>query len=234
MNMSHDFIKKAFSNIYVQIFLSIILTTLSSIIYISRSQFVPKSVSIIGISFITFGLFWLIIFLLRYFINQNITIWLLFPFLIFTSVGFPFLLEQLSLLDFILFIGINLGISLLLAGIHWKLFGLIIPGSILIGTSPGLYFAWENTSANNALEQTAIMLVGIAFGWGVITIASRTLTKKFVWWPLIPGGILAVVGWGLYIAGNPGSAVSFIGNTGSIGLIIFGIYILLMRRSFHQ
>jgi hypothetical protein len=43
-----------------------------------------------------------------------------------------------------------------------------------------------------------------------------------------------MVGWGLYIGGNPGNALSFIGNTGSIGLIVFGIYLLLMRRGFHQ
>jgi hypothetical protein len=76
------------------------------------------------------------------------------------------------------------------------------------------------------------MLVWFALGWGLITIASRILTSRFIWWPLIPGGLLAVVGWGLYIGGDPGNALSFIGNTGSIGLIIFGIYLLLLRRSF--
>ena len=146
----------------------------------------------------------------------------------------PFLLGEMHLLDFILYIGIGIGICFLLAGLIWKLIGFIIPGSLLVGLAPGLYFAWENTSLNNPLEQTGIMLVGFAFGWGLITVTSRTLTRKFVWWPLIPGGILAVVGWGLYIAGNPESAIGFIGNTGSVGLIIFGIYILLMRRSFHQ
>jgi len=144
------------------------------------------------------------------------------------------MLNEMNFLDFFLFIGVGVGVCLLIAGVYWKLMGLIIPGALLLGTAPGLYFAWEDSNASNALEQTGILLVGIAFGWGLITIASRTLTKQFVWWPLIPGGIIAVVGWGLFIAGNPESAVSFIGNTGSIGLIIFGIYILLMRRSFHQ
>jgi hypothetical protein len=60
----------------------------------------------------------------------------------------------------------------------------------------------------------------------------RVASEKFVWWPLIPGGLLAVVGWGLYIGGDPGNALAFIGNTGSIGLIIFGVYLLLLRRSF--
>ncbi|MDX9849143.1 MAG: hypothetical protein RBT01_01425 [Anaerolineaceae bacterium] len=144
------------------------------------------------------------------------------------------MIGKIHLLDFLLYIGTGVGVSLLLAGIYWKLIGLIIPGALLVGVAPGLYFAWENTNTANPLEQTGIMLVAFAFGWGLITVTSRTLTRKIVWWPLIPGGILAVVGWGLFIAGNPESAIGFIGNTGSVGLIIFGIYILLMRRSFHQ
>jgi len=74
------------------------------------------------------------------------------------------------------------------------------------------------------------MLVIFAIGWGLIVLFARMLTEKFIWWPLIPGGVLAVVGWGLYIGGNPANAANFVANTGSIGLIIFGLYLLLMRR----
>jgi hypothetical protein len=227
-------IKKISKNVVFQIILSVLLAALTTFLYLILSEFTFTTLTILGLSFIAFGLIWGIHFLINYISNQKPVIWLLFPFFIFTSIGLPFLLQEINLLDFFLFIGIDIGISLLIAGIYWKLLGLIIPGALLVGLAPGLYFAWENTNANNPLEQIGIMLVGFAFGWGLITVASRTLTKKIVWWPLIPGGILAVVGWGLYIAGNPESAIGFIGNTGSVGLIIFGIYILLMRRSFHQ
>ena len=159
---------------------------------------------------------------------------ILFASIVLSSTGIPFLTDQLNLLDFFLYIGLGIGLLFLIVGINQKLLGWLIPGSILFGIMPGLYFAWEDTNATNALEQTGVMLVWFALGWGLITILSRAITRNFVWWPLIPGGILAVVGWGLFIAGNPGSAIGFIGNTGSIGLIIFGIYILLMRRSFHK
>ena len=216
------------------ILLSIILTASCLIIYLLRTSFNPTTISILGLSFIFFGLFCLVFYIFSFiWIKKNYILFLLF-FIISTSLGYPFLINEVNFLDFFFYTGLGVGISLLISGIHWKLFGLIIPGAIIIGITPGLYFAWENTSGTNPLEQTGIMLVWFAFGWGLITIFSRTLTKNFVWWPLIPGGILAVVGWGLYIAGNPESAVVFIGNTGSIGLIIFGIYILLMRRSFHQ
>ena len=74
------------------------------------------------------------------------------------------------------------------------------------------------------------MLVILAIGWGLITVFSRVITDKFTWWPLIPAGILAMTGWGLYIGGNPDNALGFIGNTGSIVLIILGIYLLLLRH----
>lgn len=229
-----NWIKRISINVVFQIFLSVLLATLTSFLYLIISEFEPTTFSILGISFITFGLIWGFLFIINYFLKPKPVVWLLFPFFIFTSIGIPFLLQEINLLDFFLFIGVDIGICLLIAGIYWKLLGLIIPGALLVGIAPGLYFAWENTNANNPLEQIGIMLVGFAFGWGLITVSSRTLTKKIVWWPLIPGGILAVVGWGLYTAGNPESAIGFIGNTGSVGLIIFGIYILLMRRSFHQ
>jgi hypothetical protein len=226
--------KRIFHNGIVQIIISVLLAALTSFLYLMISEFTPSTFSILGISFISFGLIWGFLFIIIYLSKQIPVVWLLFPFFIFTSIGLPFLLQEINLLDFFLYIGVDIGICLLIAGIYWKLFGLIIPGALLVGIAPGLYFAWENTTANNPLEQIGIMLVGFAFGWGLITVTSRTLTKKIIWWPLIPGGILAVVGWGLYIAGNPESAIGFIGNTGSVGLIIFGIYILLMRRSFHQ
>ncbi|HAL65410.1 MAG TPA: hypothetical protein DCP10_07595 [Bacteroidales bacterium] len=214
--------------------LSICFSVLILYILFRYFPFKNEAIYILGFSFFSVGLINFLVFSTSLFLGQENYIFFLFLSIIFTSTGIPFLISQLNLLDFLFYIGIGVGLILIISGIYWKLFGLLIPGSIIIGVMPGLYFAWENTNATNALEQTAVMLVWFAFGWGLITILSRMLTKNFVWWPLIPGGILAVVGWGLFIAGNPKSAIGFIGNTGSIGLIIFGIYILLMRQSFNK
>lgn len=225
---------KFLKNLLFQIGLSIIFAAISAYLYFIFKNFDINLLTVIGISLIALSFFWLYLYIFITLIKQIIHIWLIFPFIVIFSIGIPFLMEDLNFLNFVLFVGLSIGICLLIAGIYWKLFGLVIPGALLLGIPPGLYFAWERTSSTNPLEQTGIMLVGFAFGWGLITVSSRALTKNFIWWPLIPGGILAVVGWGLFIAGNPESAVSFIGNTGSVGLIIFGIYLLLMRRSFHQ
>lgn len=150
------------------------------------------------------------------------------------AVGVCFLNSSHRIVDFALYIAAGLGIAFLIWGTLTRLFGLIIPGSILIGVGPGIYMAWGDLGRPNGLAQTGIMLVWFSLGWALITIFSRVIHEGFVWWPLIPGGILAMVGCGLYIGGNPSGAASFISNTGAIGLIIFGIYLMLIRRGIHN
>ncbi|MHB0989328.1 MAG: hypothetical protein ACYC3P_11800 [Bellilinea sp.] len=160
--------------------------------------------------------------------------WALVPAGIIFSTGIAFLLSNLRAIDFVLWVVSGIGIVLLVWGVYWRLFGLIIPGSLMITTGPGIYLAWGSSMGLNPLAKTGIMLAIFAIGWALIILFSRVVTSKFVWWPLIPTGILAMVGWGLYIAGDPKNATSFIANTGSIGLIIFGIYLLLLRKGIHR
>lgn len=136
--------------------------------------------------------------------------------------------------DVVLFMALGIGLPLLLWGVSSRLFGLIIPGSLLVGIGPGIFLSWGIPREPNWLVQVGIMLVWFALGWLLITLFSRMLFHRFVWWPLIPGGILAVVGWGLYIGGDPDNAAGFISNTGAIGLMIFGLYLLLMRKGIHN
>ncbi|MEW6651300.1 MAG: hypothetical protein AB1453_14080 [Chloroflexota bacterium] len=160
--------------------------------------------------------------------------WALIPGGILLSIGLCFIISRLRVVDFVLYITLGVGIVLLGWGVFWRLFGLIIPGSLLLTIGPGIYYAWGTDLAANALSKTGMMIAIFALGWGFIILFSRVVTTKFIWWPLIPGGVLAVVGWGLYVGGDPGNAVSFIANTGSIGLIIFGLYLLLLRKSLHH
>ncbi|HVN53449.1 MAG TPA: hypothetical protein VMT46_03890 [Anaerolineaceae bacterium] len=189
----------------------------------------------IGLSLMAFALGWVAITLAAAYSANKVILWPLVPGGIIGSIGACFLFSPLRLVDFCLYVGTCLGLVFLLWGLHDHLFGLIIPGSLLVGLGPGVYLAWgKSTLEPNSLARVGILLVSFAFSWGLITVFSRVITEKFIWWPLIPGGVLAMVGWGLYIGGNPGNAVSFIGNTGSIGLIIFGLYLLLWRKGIQK
>ena len=188
----------------------------------------------IGASVLGLALGFAAITVILYWVLRKFAWWPLIPAVTIGTVGFTLLYTRASFFDFILYVLTGLGLVLLAVGItkHW--IGLIIPGCLLIGIGPGVSIAWGVGSVTNSLAQTGVMLVWFAFGWGLITLFSRVVIEKFVWWPLIPGGIIAMVGWGLYIGGNPGNAVAFIGNTGSIVMIIFGAYLLLMRRGIRR
>lgn len=194
----------------------------------------PKLTQDIGWLLVSFSLGWVLIAFLSGKLLPKPAYWALVPAGVIFSFGLAFIFSDLRLVDFVMWVGTGTGLILLVWGILWRLFGLIIPGSLLVTMGPGIYLAWGRSTEINALASTGIMIAIFSIGWFLIILFSRVITAKFIWWPLIPGGILAVVGWGLYIGGDPGNAPSFIANTGSIGLIIFGIYLLLMRKGIHH
>jgi len=189
----------------------------------------------LGLGLLVVALGWFLIPAITAAAIKRPALWALVPAGVLGALGAWLFFKPLDLVSFALYMGAGLGMALLGWGVYSRLFGLIIPGCLLLGIGPGIYMAWGNMSAAAGwLVQTGVMLVWFSLGWGLIILFSRVVTARFVWWPLIPGGVLAVTGWGLYIGGNPGGAISFIGNSGSIGLIIFGVYLVLFRRGIQK
>ena len=188
----------------------------------------------IGFLFLAFSLGWMGIAALGEIMRGRVIWWAVLCGGLSGSLGACFLFTTLRIVDFALYLSLGLGLSFLAWGLAEKLFGLVIPGCLVLGAGSGVYLAWGNSLEVNELAKTGLMLVCFALAWLLITVCSKLLTDKFVWWPLIPGGVIAMVGWGLYIGGNPGNAVNFIGNTTSIGLILFGFYLLVLRQGIHR
>jgi hypothetical protein len=194
----------------------------------------------VGALLVAFALGWLVLIPLAVRINKAPFWWALVPAGTIGGLGACFLFTPLRVLDFVLYILLGLGLSLLAWGFFAHLLGLVIPGCLLVTIGPGIFAAWINPVApagqetSFALTHTGMMLVWFALGWILITVLSRYIFEQFFWWPLIPGGILGMVGWGLYIGGSPSNAASFIGNTGSIVLVIFGLYLLLLRKGIQR
>ncbi len=184
----------------------------------------------VGVTLFGFTLAWGGVALFSRWVCGRFLWWPLLPMLGIGALAACFVFSPAGIFDFVLYLGLAIGLGLLLPGLFYRLLGLIIPGCLLVSIGPGIYLGWAIESRTNALTNTGIMLVIFGLGWGLITLCSRVVTEKFVWWPLIPGGVLAMTGWGLYIGGDTSSALSFIGNTGSIGLMMLGLYLVLMRR----
>jgi hypothetical protein len=188
----------------------------------------------VGLITLYTGIGWGVILITTFVITSRPIWWALIPGGIFGALGSCLLFSPKSWVDFVFYIALGIGLPLLLWGVISHLVGLIIPGCLLLGIGPGMYLAWRAPIPGNSLTQTGIMLVCFALGWFAISIVTRQIVQKSHWWALIPGGILAVVGTGLYIGGDPTHAMGFIGNTGSIALMIFGLYLLLMRKGIHH
>lgn len=158
------------------------------------------------------------------------TLWALVPGGALAAIGVWLLQSPARAVDLLLYLAGALALAFLVWGMYERLFGLVIPGCLLLGLGAGVYNAWGATGELNGLVRTGMMLVWFAFGWGLIVLFGRVLMDKLIWWPLIPAGVLAMAGWGLYIGGNPENALYFISNSGSVGLIVIGLYLLLLKR----
>ncbi len=180
------------------------------------------------------GIGWFVVVVTTIAVAQKSTWWGLIPGGVMVALGACLLFTPLRWSDFVLYLSLGTGLPLLFWGLVSRLFGLIIPGCLLVTIGPGIYVAWQANNGENALVQTGIMLIWFALGWVLISAGGRVILQKSTWWPLIPGSILAVAGMGMYIGGDPSNALGFIGNTGSIALMIFGLYLLLMRKGIHH
>jgi hypothetical protein len=176
-----------------------------------------------------FALSWIGIFISSRLIAKKYYWWSLFVVFISAAIGLVFVIGNFTVLVFSLAILLAIGAVFIIWGLFSKSIGLFIPGILLLTIGIGVYNGWSTVGSINGLRDTGIMLVWFSLGWILITVVSRVFYKTFVWWPLIPGGILAMVGSGLYIGGNPSNAVGFLQNTGSIGLVLLGLYLILLK-----
>lgn len=207
-----------------------IISGLGLALVLTFGQLLPVEMSTrLGFSFIGNALIWILIFVILWKMVKRFQWWTLFIAFSCIALGIIYLTKQFSLLVFIFFLSSAIGLVFLLWGSVTGKLGLIIPGALLIATGAGVYYGWSNPEQPGGLQKTGIMLVWFSLGWLMITVFSRVMNKRFIWWPLIPGGILLTVGSGLYLGGNPENALGFLGNTGSIGLILVGAYLIFLK-----
>jgi len=189
----------------------------------------------IGLLLLVFSQGWTCIALVAHFRVKRDAWWALVPAGVVAGAGAVLIPTEIAWFTLVLIVGGVLGLGLLLWGTTSKTFGLIIPGCLTIGAAVGTYLGWSNDPrALSPLTSTGTTLVVLGLSWVLVSVFSRAVTTGFVWWPLVPAGILVIVGYGLYIGGDPNTAANFIGNTGSVGLILMGIYLLMMRRDSHR
>jgi len=120
----------------------------------------------------------------------------------------------------------GLGIVFLAAGWLLKNYGFLIPGGILTGLGIGIGVG-ESGYIPEGPGQAGAIVLGIGFGFVLVWAIGWFVTEERNAWPLIPGGILGVVG-GLLLAGSAGLEVlELLGNFWPAILIVIGLVVLV-------
>lgn len=70
----------------------------------------------------------------------------------------------------------------------WRLYGLLVAGSITFGVGLGIL--------GERLIDTSgdVTVIGIGLGFVMIYVIDRLTTSTAHWWPLVPGGVLIIIG----------------------------------------
>src|SRR5687768_1098889 len=107
-------------------------------------------------------------------------------------------------------------------GIATREVGFLIPGGILTGVGLGtlsMVYDWPFGTLAGDTEAGVFLLI-FAGGWASITLLSALFTERVHWWPLIPGGIMALIGSALIVGGSAKEALSLIGYLWPLALIV--------------
>ncbi len=140
----------------------------------------------------------------------------LIPGLILIALGLFFLLVQ--------YFEIGPGLILLMLGLVFlvpyvltRAYGLLIPGCVLAGIGLGLLFGRGLPDRNDIT-----VLIGLGFGFIAIYVIQLIVAGRSHWWPLVPGGILVLVG----IAESVPQVQTLVEKGWPLALILAGLVIL--------
>ena len=110
--------------------------------------------------------------------------------LVIAGIGLFFLAGQLEP-DIGRFVTMFIGLALLAVFVVTRQYGFLVPGSILTGVGIGIVL----DSAASGEAESGVMMLALAGGFlGIWVIGSIYRLSENHWWPLIPGGILTLIG----------------------------------------
>ncbi|MCX7859310.1 MAG: hypothetical protein N2385_04410 [Chloroflexus sp.] len=120
-----------------------------------------------------------------------------------------------------------------LAGIRTHNAGWFIPAGILGGI--GLGAALIETLPLAEPVKGGVFLLSFAAGWATIPLLSALFADERVWWPFIPGGVMAVIGSLILIGEGGFTLLDLIFNRAGwiwpVALIGVGVILLLRREA---
>ncbi len=158
---------------------------------------------------------------------------------ILVAIGIMNLLANIIRTDIEMYLVLAIGVIFLVAGLAAHSRGLLIPGGIISGVGAGIVVMEKLGSLISEDGKGGLFLMIFSLGWLLISLLSLVVpeedgTRYFMWWPLIPGGILAATG-GMILQGETGLKIlGVIGQGWPVVLIGIGLYLLLRRKELKE
>lgn len=154
-------------------------------------------------------------------------------------VGLFSLLNNIIDIDMGVWFLVGLGLIFIVAGLVSQKRGLLIPGGIVSGVGAGVLMMEQGPWQLSEPADAGLFLLTFACGWALITLLSLFVPdenggRSLMWWPLIPGGIMATIG-GLLFAGEFGvTLLKWIGQGWPVVLIGIGLYLIFRRKELEE
>ncbi len=143
-------------------------------------------------------------------------------------IGVLILLDNLLDISFGNLFLMAIGGVFLLAALLSREGGLLIPGGILAGIGTGIFLLEGPLKGLEEPQDGGVFLLAFAAGWLVISLLSLALRPVQVW-PLIPGGILGLIGAALFIGGPALDVLETAGRFWPVALILLGLWVMFVR-----
>jgi hypothetical protein len=155
------------------------------------------------------------------------------------TIGVLSIFNNIVSINFGLMFLLALGLIFLVVGIVSKTRGFIIPGGIISGVGAATLVMTRFESRFTESGKGGIFLLVFSLGWLLISILSLIVPNEqgqrpFMWWPLIPGGIIGLTGT-LLLQGELGLTIlKWMGQGWPIVLIGLGLYLILRRKEMEE
>jgi hypothetical protein len=130
-------------------------------------------------------------------------------------------------LSFELYLVLLIGAALLAWGVFFQSTRLTLFGGVLSGIGSGilaLQGPWH--LALTDLGRSGVFLVCFALGWLLVTVLTSLADSRTLWWPLIPGGVMAVAG--IVLLTTIHWYLQFVIFIWPVVLILVGLYLVLL------
>ncbi|MEM9773416.1 MAG: hypothetical protein AAF902_02465 [Chloroflexota bacterium] len=139
------------------------------------------------------------------------------------GLGVIFLVSQYVEFDGRFFLSL-LGLGFIGWALLTRKQGLLIPGGILSGIGLGIVLSESAFAVRFEGDmEGSLFFLGFAAGWASIIVLTKLFFNEFQWWPLIPGGIMALIGIGIMTDGVLLDIIGSVGQWWPVILIVIGL-----------